>query len=115
MSIDLQYILDTASVAERAILTVFKATLDYEADTSLAAAKLAEDVKFVCRAEDAKVASRTEGSKVGLEGSLFTVWWLLLDIARCTPSGHPWQDRLVQAVEILRQTEGVAPGAVSEI
>lgn len=113
MEVDLQNLVGTAGDFQSPMLSLLRATLEYEADTSLVGAKLAEDIKFICKAEALKVASRTEGSKKGTEGALFYVWWLVIDIARCIPPDHPWQDRLVQAVEHLRHEEGVAPNSVS--
>lgn len=86
---------------ERPMYNLLRATLQYPADTELVAAKLAEDIKFICQAED---------QKDGVKGSIFFIWTIVIDIARCVPPDHPWQDCLVRAIDNLRQREGAVPG-----
>lgn len=85
MSVDLQKLVDSVDGFERPVVSLLRATLEYEADTSLVAVKLADDIKFICRVEVFKIAGRSGDSNEGLEDSLFYVWMLVIDIARCIP------------------------------
>lgn len=116
MKIHLKRLVDQANDYERPAAKIFKATLEYEADTALIAAKLADDIQFVCRAEDRHTASQVGEEADPAEknsGFLHWVWMLVVDIARMAPPDHPLQDALVLALNILRQKEEIAPGAVS--
>lgn len=116
MKIDLEGLVDQVNDYERPAARIFKATLEYEADAALIASKLAEDIQFVCRAEDLHTASQVgEGPDPAEKNSGFLhwVWMLVVDIARMAPPDHPLQDALVLALDILRQKEGIAPGTVS--
>lgn len=115
MVTDLQLLVDDTEEYERPIARLIATTVAYEADTGLKAAKLANDIKFICQAEDIKVKSRSNGSTEGIEEVLSNIWYLVIDIARLTPPNHPRQNCLVEAVEILRQTEGTAPSMVSNV
>ncbi|KAI1116736.1 hypothetical protein F5Y14DRAFT_406422 [Nemania sp. NC0429] len=86
---------------ERPMYNLLRATLQYPADTESLAAKLAEDIVFICQAE---------AQKEGVKGFLFFIWTIIIDIARCVPPDHPWQDCLVRAIHHLRQREGIVPG-----
>ncbi|KAI8628014.1 hypothetical protein F5Y19DRAFT_486337 [Xylariaceae sp. FL1651] len=84
-----------------AMFKVLKATLQYPGLTKVKAAKLANDINFICEAED-----RSDGFK----GPTIYLWTLVIGIASCIPPDHSWQDCLVQAVGILRQREDIVPG-----
>lgn len=85
----------------RAILNLLKATIQYPADTNVKAAKLADEIKFICQ------AAYGRGDSVG--GVLLYVWWMIIEISQCIPPDHPWQDCLVEAIWCLRQQEGTVP------
>ncbi|KAI0006249.1 hypothetical protein F4779DRAFT_597146 [Xylariaceae sp. FL0662B] len=86
----------------RVIFNLLKATLQYPtANPRLTAAKLADDINFICQAED---------RPGGIPNVILWVWSEVIDLATCIPPDHPWQDALVQAVENLRQREGAVPG-----
>ncbi|KAI1497566.1 hypothetical protein F5X99DRAFT_396471 [Biscogniauxia marginata] len=103
MEVDLQG-LDNLDFPDfmRAIFNILRATLQYPADnTKLTAAKLAEDIKFVCQAED---------RSGGIGGVILFTWMVVIEISQYVPPNHPWQDCLVQAVENLHQQEDAVPG-----
>lgn len=94
-------------------MKILKATLEYEADTDLLASKLADDIKFICQAEDAKFRSTSEDSdQQVINGALRFIWAHIFDIARVTPPDHQRQDCLVKTLESLRQEKGTVPGEV---
>lgn len=107
--INLQTLVDNADDFELPIITTLRKTLETEPDASLAA-KLADDIKSLSQSEVSE-----DGSTEGIEGSLFYIWMSIIDIARCTPADHPWQDRLAQALDILRQTDDSDAKEVSAI
>lgn len=76
-------------IYERAILNVLKATLQYPATPRLKAEKLADDISFFCQEEDTGII-------------LWSVWFVVIEIAGCIPPDHPWQQCLLQALDILR-------------
>lgn len=82
----------------RPILKVLEATLRYPSTSKAKSAKLANDIVFFgVSAEESFPA----------DGDIFwSIWWVVIDIARCVPEDHPWQDILVQALDTLRQREG---------
>ncbi|KAI3327721.1 hypothetical protein HD806DRAFT_332679 [Xylariaceae sp. AK1471] len=102
MDVSLQFVEDfNMKDSDRAIFNILKATLQYTADTKVKSAKLAEDIKFICQAED-----RTDG----ISDVILYVWSLVIEISQCIPPDHPWQDCLLQAIYNLRQQEGTVPG-----
>ncbi|KAI0481335.1 hypothetical protein GGR56DRAFT_629840 [Xylariaceae sp. FL0804] len=91
---------------------LLRATLEYPAATELKAAKLAEDVKFICQAGE----QPEDGSKTnGRSGKLWDVWEVLFAMARLTPPNHPWQDCMVLALDRLRRQEGRATGMGDQV
>ncbi|KAI1085365.1 hypothetical protein F5B20DRAFT_518050 [Whalleya microplaca] len=101
-SVEDQDLLDT----ERAIFNLLKASLQYPADAKLIAAKVTDDINFICRAED-----RSGGDA----NIMWYVWSVIIEIARCVPSDHPWQDCLAQAVDGLRRQEGAVPSMEGDL
>ena len=83
---------------ERAIFNIFKATLQYPASPQAKYAKIADDIKFCCTSQVG-----------GVSEVLWEIWTVILDIASCIPSGHPWQDSLVQSLERLRRMDEAVP------
>lgn len=80
------------SDSERAIFDVLRASLQYPAKSPTKSAKLADDIIFFCRAQD-----------IALGGILWQVWSVLIDIIYFIPSGHSWQDDLIESLVILRR------------
>lgn len=113
MEAALQYIQDTCPESGQAIIKILRGTIEYDADLSLVADKLADDIVFICRAEDAKFSARSEGNDAGIQRALSYVWEVLILFSLHIPSDHEWQDRIVKAVQNLRRREGTAPGMVS--
>lgn len=96
MELSLQYVQDQSfSDLGRAIFDIIKATLQYPAEPQAKAIKLANDVKFFYE------ASHQTTDTVDWE-----TWWVVLDVVCCIPPDHPWQDSLVQSLDILRQRDG---------
>jgi len=79
---------------DRAIFDVLKATLQYPANAQAKGVKLADDIIFLSE------------SKEGGGPGLWWVWMVVLDIARCIPPGHSWQDSLLQCLDNLCQRGG---------
>lgn len=109
MEANLQAIVDNVSDESRPAVNLLKATIEYKAESDLAAQKLADDVVFLCRAEDINLKPVQKGSS----GYLTSVWHILIMFSRCIPTDHPWQDKMVKAIENLRLRDGVAPSMVS--
>ena len=80
--------------SERAIFNVLRATLQYPATPSAKNEKLANDMIFLCKKQDADVG-----------GMLWGIWTTLIDIVYLIPPDHPWQNSLVQSLLILRRLE----------
>lgn len=98
MDVSLQSVEDVNFAdSERAIFNVLKATLQYPANPQAKCAKLADDINFFC-------ISREKDVDVG--EILWEVWSVVIDIVYCIPSGHLWQDSLVQSLDSLRQRDG---------
>ncbi|KAI1816410.1 hypothetical protein GGS20DRAFT_583516 [Poronia punctata] len=85
---------------ERPMYEILMATLRYEADTDLKAAKLADDIKFFFRVENRKNGGC----------DLMELWSLVLEMAQHIPSDHPWQDSLAQGLHLVRHEKSVLPG-----
>lgn len=92
--VDLQSLETELKDYDRPIFDVFKASLQYPINTTLKAARLAEDITFF-------FTSREEG--FCLAALTWRVWSLLLDLVSRIPAGHPWQDSFLQALQILMQ------------
>lgn len=84
------------------ILNVLKSTLQYRSSPEMKSVKLANDINFICKSAELYGAP----GGVATQDILWWVWLVLLDIVRCIPAGHPWQDSLVLAVQHLRQQPG---------
>ena len=99
MEIDLQSVGDMdLTQSERAIFNVLKATLQYPARPQAKIGKIAEDIHFCC-------TSQEEDAHVGL----WVVWSVVIDIVCFIPSGHSWQDSLIQSLERLRRRDDAVP------
>lgn len=95
--VSLQYAEDLHSLdRERPIFMALKATLQSPTNLQVKSEKLVDDILLFCRQE-------VEG--VRNDGVLWWIWWIIIDIARCIPAGHLWQDSLIVALESLRQRE----------
>lgn len=81
----------------RAMFNVLKATLEYPATAQQKGVKIADDIDFFARTFPKHV-------------DLWTVWFIVLDIAACLPPDHSWQDSLVKGLEDLGQRDICAPG-----
>ncbi|KUI54572.1 hypothetical protein VP1G_01874 [Cytospora mali] len=82
--------------SERPILNVLKATLQYPANPLTKGAKLAEDIKFFCKAVEDDP-----------DNDIFwEIWPVVLEIASCIPPGHSWQDSLIQSLDNLCHQDG---------
>lgn len=86
----------------RPILKILKATLQYRASPELKSIKLADDINFLCTSADACGAPGRPGNN----NILWIIWMIVLDLARCIPADHPWQDSLVLALDRLRRQQG---------
>ena len=93
MDVDLQCFEAGLHDYERPSFDVLKATLQYPAPPDAKAAKLADDIRFICRSHD-------DGRVVGPD--LMDVWFTVIDVASCVPPDHPWQISLARAVDTLR-------------
>lgn len=83
---------DTLSLFQLEMFHILRATLEYPADPEVKCAKLVDDIKFFFRSEDPPY--------------LENVYEVILEVAGCLPSGHPWQDSLVGSVDSLRKGGG---------
>lgn len=92
------------SHSERAIFNILKATLQYPANPQAKGAKLANDITFFFKSPEEDDC---------IENILWEVWAVIIDIACCIPSGHLWQESLVQSLNSLRQRDGFIRGKVS--
>jgi len=94
VAINLQFVEDlNLSAQERAICNIFRATLQFPADAQAKGMKLANDIDLCNKA-------------VNQGNPLWGAWIVLLDISRCIPPDHPWQDGLLQCLDNLRRREG---------
>lgn len=75
--------------------TIFNALKDALQDSAnpQASAKVADAINAIC------------GSAQGDE-ILPDIWSVIIDIARCIPPGHPYQDSLVRSLDELRGQDG---------
>ena len=108
----LDALLDGLEGWDLSVVKILTSTLAYEADTESLASKLADDIKFTCQVESTKSLSPSNGSSQAVDGALTYVWAHMFDIARITPADHSRQDCLAKALELLRKTEGTAPGMI---
>ncbi|KAI1758785.1 hypothetical protein GGR53DRAFT_515895 [Hypoxylon sp. FL1150] len=94
MEADLQYVenLDLTN-SERPMFNVLKATLQYPANPQAKAIKFAHDINFFYESSDEDIEI------------LWDAWYLVLDIAASIPSGHQWQDSLLQSLDILQKRD----------
>ncbi|XDG07215.1 hypothetical protein ABKA04_006830 [Annulohypoxylon sp. FPYF3050] len=80
---------------------LIKVNLQYPAEPKYIAAKLVEDIVFLC------TTPRLNGENAC---DIFFVWDVIIQMSRYIPPDHPWQDSLVQAVDNLRHREGSING-----
>ncbi|KAF2965658.1 hypothetical protein GQX73_g7920 [Xylaria multiplex] len=105
MAVSLQFVKDgKLSALDRYNLKVLSATLRYPTNAGIKSTKLAEDIKFIVNANNAKE---------GTSDILLYVWSLILEISKCIPPDHPWQDSLLQAIGYLGRQDGTVPGMVA--
>ena len=90
------------STTGQAIFEALKSTLQNNADSQARYVRLADDIEFFYN-------SREEGSDSGV--ILEETWNVIIEIACHLPSGHPWQDSLVQSLDDLRRRDNVAQEA----
>lgn len=101
--VSLQYVEDRhAQDHDRPIFQMLKATLQYPTSPSMKGFKLANDIVFFSTSNE-KVGPPGGGSNKEI---FWDIWRVIIDIARCIPEGHPWQDALLGALNRLRQREG---------
>ena len=82
---------------QQPIFNVLRATLQYPANPEVKSARLVDDMKFFFRGID-------EWKKIGfIEDHL---WRVIIEITGCIPSGHSWQDILLESLKSLRQQGG---------
>lgn len=77
---------------------MLRATLQYPANPEAKGSKLVQDVDFFCKSSE-NISHLSE--------VLFDTWLVILDIVRCVPPGHEWQESLIQAVDGLRRRDCV--------
>lgn len=103
MDVSLQSVEEIDLTAPERVINVLKATRQYPTTPQAKNTKLGDDIVFFCKAQE-KGASGDEASDVVED--LWQVWSVVIDVAGCIASGHPWQQSLVQALGNLRQWDG---------
>lgn len=96
MDVNLQFVESDLADYERPMYKVLKATLEYPADPEAKALKLADDIRFVTGWKD----DVDDASCV-----LWQLWSLVLNIAKCIPPDHPWQQSLILALDTLQRRD----------
>ncbi|KAJ3564024.1 hypothetical protein NPX13_g7989 [Xylaria arbuscula] len=105
MAVSLKFVEDLELLAlDQDNLNILRATLQYPAHPSIKSAKLAHDIIFIVDANNCK------DSNEGTPDVIWYVWSLILEISKCIPPDHPWQDSLLQAIGHLRGQDGTVPG-----
>lgn len=96
MEINPQLVVDAKFTdSERALFDLLKEALEDSANPETKGAKLAGVIKVFFE--------RGEGDP---DERLWGIWSVIIDIVRCVPPDHPWQDSLVQSLHQLRQQDG---------
>ena len=102
MDVNLQSVQDIdLTDRERPMFNVLRATLQYPTNPQAKREKLVDDIIFFCK-------SRKEGIDVSV--ILWELWAVIVEIVYEIPSGHSWQEILIQSLNSLRQRDDIVPG-----
>ncbi|TEA11001.1 hypothetical protein C8034_v008283 [Colletotrichum sidae] len=97
-SIDLQSVdQSTTSDSQRVILSLVKQPLVSTQDSANRSTAIADGLRRL---------GASQPSEGQVEGFLWDLWMVMVDVAYLVPPDHPWQDVLVEAVKNLQQTGG---------
>jgi hypothetical protein len=84
-----------ASESQRIIFSILANSLRSTADMQRKAANIVEEISTLLKdAHD------------GPSPALWDLWMVLVDIVYVIPTDHPWQDTLVETLQLMRYQEG---------
>ncbi|WQF76759.1 Putative oxopyrrolidine biosynthesis cluster protein G [Colletotrichum destructivum] len=87
-----------ATVSQDKIFGILQTHLQSGGKTSTSSSQLADAIRQL----SAKTSSGDAAS-----GFLWDLWMVVVDLAYLIPPDHPWQDKLIGAIQTLRQTGGL--------